>query len=255
MAKHIYPPSGEIVTREEALRRGQPRYCTGRPCRRGHFSERYTSSRNCVDCRDRERDRATAKAYRENNPEVVKRHNDARCKETLRNLSRRRYAENRAELQRKARIRRKIAYWNDPAAEIARAVQYRADNLDKVNARLRSWARDRRKTDPQFCIATALRARVTAAIRSFGQKAKAGSAVRDMGCTVSELIGHLERMFLPSMSWANYGAVWHVDHILPLSGFDLTDTDQFKSACHFTNLRPLLAGENMKKGGRRTLLL
>lgn len=255
MADESYPENREIVTRDAALEQGLKRYFTGRPCGRGHLAERTVSSRNCVDCIDREKACLAAKAYRDRHPEYVKRHNDKRSKEALREIGRRYYEANKTELQAEARARRKIAYWKNPAAEVARAVQYRADNLDKVNERLRRWARERRVKDRQFSIATTLRARVTTAIRASAQGAKAGSAVRDMGCTVSRLVAHLEKMFSPGMSWDNYGTVWHVDHILPLAGFDLTDPDQFKTACHFTNLRPLLAGENMKKGGRRTLLL
>ena len=57
------------------------------------------------------------------------------------------------------------------------------------------------------------------------------------------------------MSWDNYGAPqgqrgWHIDHIKPLAAFDLTDPEQCKQACHYTNLQPLWADENMRKGAR-----
>lgn len=60
---------------------------------------------------------------------------------------------------------------------------------------------------------------------------------------------HLERQFTPGMSWTNYGD-WHIDHIKPLASFDLTDRVQLLVACHFTNLQPLWAEENLKKGDR-----
>ena len=76
-----------------------------------------------------------------------------------------------------------------------------------------------------------------------------GSAVSDLGCTVSELRSYLEAQFLPGMSWENMGK-WHIDHIKPLAGFDLTNRECFLEACHYTNLQPLWAVDNIRKGAR-----
>ena len=53
------------------------------------------------------------------------------------------------------------------------------------------------------------------------------------------------------MTWNNYGYKgWHIDHIIPLSAFDLADREQFLKACHFTNLQPLRAEENFSKNNK-----
>jgi hypothetical protein len=53
------------------------------------------------------------------------------------------------------------------------------------------------------------------------------------------------------MSWGNYGfRGWHIDHIIPLASFDLTDREQFLKACHHTNLQPMWAKENLSKGSK-----
>ena len=39
-----------MATRKEAEEQGLGRYFTGKTCGRGHFSERYTKSRQCVEC-------------------------------------------------------------------------------------------------------------------------------------------------------------------------------------------------------------
>jgi hypothetical protein len=68
-----------------------------------------------------------------------------------------------------------------------------------------------------------------------------------VGCTVSEFREHIERQFQPGMTWQNYGSLWHLDHIRPLASFDLTQKEQQFASCHFTNLRPLWAQENMTR--------
>lgn len=48
------------------------------------------------------------------------------------------------------------------------------------------------------------------------------------------------------MSWDNWGE-WHLDHVLELALFDLTDREQFLKAVHYTNYQPLWEAENLAK--------
>lgn len=75
------------------------------------------------------------------------------------------------------------------------------------------------------------------------------SAVRDLGCSIEAFRAHIEAQFTDGMSWNNYGGRdgWQLDHIRPLMRFDLTDPEQAKAACHFTNLQPLWAKDNLNK--------
>lgn len=119
---------------------------------------------------------------------------------------------------------------------------YYAANKAKIFAK----ARQRYKRDVQHRLASNMRCRLGAAIKN--QK-KTGSAVRDLGCTISELKRHLEAQFTEGMSWENWAHDgWHIDHIKPLASFDLTDRKQLLEACHYTNLQPLWAKENLSKG-------
>lgn len=105
----------------------------------------------------------------------------------------------------------------------------------------------KKKSDPHFKLRLYLRNRLRLALQG---NAKRGSAVRLLGCTVEELKLHLEKQFQPGMAWDNHGLHgWHIDHIKPLIKFDLTDPQQLAEACHFTNLQPLWAKENLSKGG------
>jgi hypothetical protein len=69
-----------------------------------------------------------------------------------------------------------------------------------------------------------------------------------VGYDVIELKRHLEEQFVDGMSWENYGE-WHIDHIKPLSSFNITDinSDEFKKCWSLSNLQPLWAKDNLKK--------
>ena len=106
--------------------------------------------------------------------------------------------------------------------------------------------RNRRRTDIQFRLTCLLRSRLRYAIKD---NSKRGSAVRDLGCTISELKFYLEGKFQDGMTWDNHSFTgWHLDHIIPLSFFDLTDREQLLQAVHYTNLQPMWAKENLQKG-------
>ena len=77
-----------------------------------------------------------------------------------------------------------------------------------------------------------------------------------MGYTVAELRVHLERQFKRGMTWDRFCAgEIHIDHIRPLSSFDLSNPDELRAAWALPNLRPLWAKDNWAKAGRVVLLL
>jgi hypothetical protein len=69
------------------------------------------------------------------------------------------------------------------------------------------------------------------------------------GYTLEQLQKHLGKQFLPGMTWNNYGE-WHVDHKIPIAAFNFEKPEDldFKRCWALSNLQPLWATENMKKG-------
>lgn len=122
---------------------------------------------------------------------------------------------------------------------------YSINNRSQVAARVK----DRRQSDMNMRIANNLRNRVRQAVVI----GKTGSAVTDLGCTVDQLKLHLESKFQSGMNWLNYGngeGKWNIDHILPLSKFNLTDRAQFLIACNYLNLQPMWYLENIIKSAK-----
>jgi hypothetical protein len=69
------------------------------------------------------------------------------------------------------------------------------------------------------------------------------------GYTIDQLQRHLEKQFDENMTWGNYGAYWHVDHIIPISAFNFSRPEDidFRRCWALQNLRPLEARENLRK--------
>ena len=68
-----------------------------------------------------------------------------------------------------------------------------------------------------------------------------------LGCTPEAFRRHIERQFQPDMSWA-LRSEWHIDHIIPMA--QAKDEAEAVRLNHYTNLRPLWAKDNLRKGAR-----
>jgi len=120
--------------------------------------------------------------------------------------------------------------------------------------------------DPEFNIKQRLRA----AMRRKRQGYKMGDLIRGalkrggstpkfedfVGYSTSDLKVHLEAQFTKGMNWESFarGEI-HIDHIVPLSSFDLSSPDDLRRAWAITNLRPLWAEDNLKKSSKRIYLI
>jgi hypothetical protein len=132
----------------------------------------------------------------------------------------------------------------------ARAVNWRDSNPDNmVASRKRRYGKI--KGDPALYISMRIRDRIGKVIKRHGTGLNvSGSRMQYLGCTGQQVKEHLEAQFDDSMTWSNYGTYWHVDHIRPLASYDMNIMADRKHAFHYTNLQPLEAMENMRKGDR-----
>ncbi|EKS29291.1 Uncharacterised protein [Afipia felis] len=74
-----------------------------------------------------------------------------------------------------------------------------------------------------------------------------------VGYNLSELMRHLEKLFLPGMTWDNYGrGGWHIDHKIPKVVFNYTspEHEDFKRCWALSNLQPLWEQDNISKNAK-----
>lgn len=149
----------------------------------------------------------------------------------------------------KQSISREFFKKSEPRAKYAnRSKERQAQNPEYYKA-LRKAQYERRKKNPGFLCSARIRARVRSALKDRRQK-----TFDLLGYSVDDLVAHLERQFLPGMSWSNMHE-WHIDHIVSLSSLGVASEEDARRAWCLSNLRPLWASENLKKRDKRTHLL
>lgn len=192
----------------------------------------------------KERRLARARAWKANNRERVRQVRKAyyRANRDRELANHRNWAEQNQDRLKAIKQRCGVAY-RDANRERLRAAATTPTRREKRNARERA----RYASDPQYAIEKRLRASLTQALRRAGVR-KTTKSFDLVGCSLQDLKRHLESRFLPGMSWDN-GDV-HIDHIRPVSSFDLTDPEQQHQCFHFTNLQPLWKRDNLRKGNR-----
>jgi hypothetical protein len=133
-----------------------------------------------------------------------------------------------------------------------RARDWQLNNPDQNRKNKNNWNRKNRDRIKRWedklptKLANNLRRRLYKVLKGFN---KSAHTMELIGCSIDHLITHLEKQFKTGMTWDNYGQ-WHVDHIKPLTSFNLDEPEQQRCACHYTNLQPLWADENKSKGNR-----
>jgi hypothetical protein len=77
---------------------------------------------------------------------------------------------------------------------------------------------------------------------------KLDDTISILGYTSNDLRYHLESKFESWMDWSNYGILWQVDHIIPVSYFN--DCTPICIVNSLNNLRPLDKSYNLSRGNK-----
>lgn len=103
---------------------------------------------------------------------------------------------------------------------------------------------------PEYIIASRCRQQTRAAFKHTGNGFLKKHTKTLLGVSSwKEAKTYLESLFVDGMNWNNMQS-WHIDHIKPISSFDLSDPQQFADCFNIRNLQPLWAIDNIKKGNK-----
>jgi len=249
---------GPFITKAQAKAQGLRYYFDGSTCRKGHTDTREINDggTRCVKCRQARvlanyyRDKQDPAKYEKRLSQAAERKRDRRARRTPEQreaeLAARREAKT-PEQRERDRISALRRYYETPR-EIRRAAEKRwvEANRERYNARVVRWQQRYKEQNPSFKIACSYRSYISSRIAKVGGR-KSAKFEALVGCTKDQLVAHLEAQFTEGMSWENYGE-WHIDHIRPCASFDLIDPAQQYECFHFSNLQPMWALENIKKG-------
>lgn len=141
-------------------------------------------------------------------------------------------------------VKKRKKIWSENNSE--KIKEYRKKTYEKHGKRLSKIKYEKVKSDPTQYLKILMRRRIRGILKSKNLRRKLSSETL-VGCSYSELKIYLEGKFEFGMSWDNQG-FWHIDHIIPLSSAQ--NEEEIYKLCHYTNLQPLWAEDNLRKSNK-----
>lgn len=164
-------------------------------------------------------------------------------------IARKKYEANKEEILKANRISRK-KYSEKINAHKKQYYKSNKDIIAKYHAgrkQIRNQAKKlRRQTDIQFRISETLKSRMCGVMK----RNKTDTSSKLLGCTKPELISWLESQFTTGIIWDNYGVKWHIDHVIPIAFFDMTNKSEQLLCFNWSNLQPLPIEDNIAKSDK-----
>ena len=227
-------------TRKEAISKGLRFYKSNSPCKFGNIDKRVTSTYNCAcdDCR-KKKSRAIM-VSRKNDPQKTE--NALRANREWRNRNREKEIERGREWRMENPNYSRQWYMDNRDEKLAKNYEWTKNNKERYRELKRSYDRTPDGKAKMFC-----RNAIKILVNMSG--IKKSSTVKMLGYNHEALKSHIENLFVPGMSWDNYGE-WHIDHIIPISYYVKNGIHDAKVVNCLSNLRPLWASENIRKGNK-----
>ena len=144
-------------------------------------------------------------------------------------------------LTNKDKILTRVNIYNSNNSEKIKKYQknYRVKNRSELN----KYYTDRNKVDFIFYLKGRIRKAINQSIKNNGFT-KLLSTENILGCDFNFFKEYIENQFVSGMNWSNI----HIDHIKPMR--TANTEKRVLELNHYTNLQPLFAIDNLKKGGK-----
>jgi hypothetical protein len=104
---------------------------------------------------------------------------------------------------------------------------------------------EKRKDDPIYRIIDNLASRANAYLKNKNIERNL-THMQLIGCDAITLKEHFQLTFKDNMNFSNYGE-WEIDHIKPISLYNLNEPEQLKECFNYKNLQPLWKKDNRAK--------
>ena len=224
--------------------------CSGCKCLRGEDEyEIYKGTRrkSCLKCKEkREKNKDKVKEYKKQYREEHK--------EKVREAKKQFYEENKEKiLQHQKQYREEH---KDKNKEYQK--QYRTDNKEHLAEQRKQYYENNKcehnKGKGQCCICNPqlylvnIQRMSLKRMLKISDLSKTKSTIEYLGCSPEYFKIYIQNKMTAEMKYENI----HIDHIKPITRFNLDEPDEFLDCCHYTNLQPLLATDNMEKNNKWT---
>jgi hypothetical protein len=136
---------------------------------------------------------------------------------------------------------------NNKEKESLRQKVWKNNNKDIITQYSTEYEKIRKKKDPIYYLIRICRSR-THLYFKLKNITKKNRTFDIIGCSPEFLKEHIEKQFTEGMSWELIGEKIHIDHKIPLSSAKIDS--EVHRLCHYTNLQPLWAEDNLKKSNK-----
>ena len=147
--------------------------------------------------------------------------------------------ENKKNISLKSKIRRET----NPRHEYFKNHYKIPEIKEKKRLYKNEWRRKQRLNNINYKLHENLRKRLWIMLKRRDRK----TSKELLGCSLTFYNIWLQYTFDNKMTFDNYGSYWDIDHVVPISQFDISNEYQLSKAIHRSNTRALEKSENYRK--------